>query len=58
MNDAFEYFLDASSVTTFILGIITGHDIAIFIGCVGSLLCAINHGQQILERRKNKKNVR
>lgn len=51
------YVLDTISGTTFLLGWVTGQNIAIFLGGIASILAAINHLQQILDR-KQKKNGR
>ena len=50
------YVLDAASGSTFLLGIFTGQNIAIFLGGIASVLAAINHLQQILDRKQKKKN--
>jgi hypothetical protein len=49
------YLLDGASGITFLSGLITGQDILMLLGGLASVLAAINHGQQILQRRKNKK---
>lgn len=49
------YILDGASGGTFLLGILTGQNIAIFLGGVASVLAGINHLQQILERKQKKK---
>lgn len=48
------YILDAFSGGTFFLGIATGQGIAIFLGGLASILSAINHYQQIMERKQKK----
>lgn len=48
------YILDGCSGGTFLIGIATGQNIAIFLGGIASILAGINHFQQIMER-KNKK---
>ena len=50
------YVLDAASGSTFLLGIVSGENIAIFLGGIASVLAAINHLQQILDRKQKKKN--
>lgn len=50
------YLLDTASGGTFLLGIVTGQNIAIFLGGIASILAAVNHFQQIMERKQNKKN--
>lgn len=50
------YLLDGASGGTFLLGIFTGQNIAIFLGGIASFFAAVNHIQQIIERKqKNKK---
>lgn len=49
------YVLDALSGGTFFLGWVTGQNIAIFLGGIASILAAINHFQQILDRKQKKK---
>lgn len=49
------YLLDGASGTTFLLGIFTGHNLAIFLGGLASILAGINHYQQIMERKQRKK---
>lgn len=49
------YYFDFISGTTFLAGLFSGQGLLMLIGGVASVLAAINHGQQILERRKNKK---
>lgn len=55
INKAIYYVLDAISGGTFLLGIVTGQNIAIFLGGIASILAAVNHYQQILERKQRKK---
>lgn len=49
------YTLDAASFTTFLAGVFTGQVILMILGGIASLAAIINHGQQIIERRKKKK---
>lgn len=50
----FSNFLDAASGTTIILGFITGQQIAIFLGCLASIMAIINHGDQYYTRKYKK----
>ena len=54
IHKPFSYLLDGASGGTFLLGVFTGQNIAIFLGGVASILAAINHLQQILERKQKK----
>lgn len=56
IHKPFIYLLDLASGGTFLLGIFTGHNIAIFLGGLASILAGINHYQQIMERKQKKKN--
>lgn len=51
------YTIDFLSGTSFLMGIFTGHNLIMILGGIASILAAINHGQQILQRRKQKKDV-
>lgn len=56
IHKPFSYLLDGASGVTFLGGIMTGQNVAIFLGGIASILAAINHLQQIIERKqKNKK---
>jgi hypothetical protein len=48
--------LDAGSVTTFIGGIVSGQVLLMILGGVASIAAIINHGDQWMERRRNRKN--
>lgn len=49
------WILDGVSGSTFLLGIVTGQNIAIFLGGMASIMAFINHLNQFLDRQKNKK---
>lgn len=51
----FNYLLDAASGATFLAGIVTSQDIAIFLGGLASITAFINHLQQIYDRKQAKK---
>lgn len=49
------YLLDGASGITFLSGIFSGQTLLMILGGLASILAAINHAQQIVERKKNKK---
>lgn len=48
------YLLDAASGSTFIAGIITGQNLALFLGGLASIMAFVNHLDQYLTRKNNK----
>lgn len=54
-NKHFSYLLDAASGATFLAGVFTRQDIAIFLGGLASITAFINHLQQIYDRKQAKK---
>lgn len=49
------YLLDGASGTTFLFGWFTGQDVLMVLGALASVAAIFNHGQQWLDRRKQKK---
>jgi hypothetical protein len=52
----FIYLFDSASFSTFIGGIITGHELALLLGGIASVCAALNHGYDFIKKiKKNKK---
>ena len=52
----FIYLVDGTSFSTFIGGIISGHNIAIVLGGIASVCAILNHGYDFIKKlKKNKK---
>lgn len=55
INKQITYLLDGASGITLISGWISGQDVLMVLGGLASVMAILNHGQQYLQRRKEKK---
>jgi len=55
MSKSFSHLLDASSVATFFVGVITAENFLMVMGGVASLMAAANHSFDLYRKMKGRK---